>query len=99
MPLRCQGRPGAIQVGLESACTRKRNNLERSRVTLYAPCILCTDQYCSRYMLGTLGKGEISTGVNHLGFRCANAGSRDTAEKRRKMKEQEELPCRGPFVH
>jgi hypothetical protein len=50
-------------------------------------------------MLGTLGKGEISTGVNHLGFRCANAGSRDTAEKRRKMKEQEELPCRGPFVH
>ena len=30
---------------------------------------LCTDQYCSRYMVGTRGKGEISTGTNHLGFR------------------------------
>jgi formylglycine-generating enzyme len=31
---------------------------------------LCTDQYCSRYMVGTRGKGEIDTGTNHLGFRC-----------------------------
>jgi len=31
---------------------------------------LCTDQYCSRYILGTRGKGEVSTGTNHLGFRC-----------------------------
>jgi len=31
---------------------------------------LCTDQYCSRYMVGTRGKGEESTGTNHLGFRC-----------------------------
>ncbi len=31
---------------------------------------LCTNQYCSRYMVGTRGKGEISTGTNHLGFRC-----------------------------
>jgi formylglycine-generating enzyme len=31
---------------------------------------LCTDQYCSRYAVGTRGKGEISTGTNHLGFRC-----------------------------
>jgi len=30
---------------------------------------LCTDQYCSRYMVGTRGKGEVSTGTNHLGFR------------------------------
>jgi formylglycine-generating enzyme required for sulfatase activity len=34
---------------------------------------LCTDQYCSRYVLGTRGKGEISTGTNHLGFRCVMA--------------------------
>jgi formylglycine-generating enzyme required for sulfatase activity len=34
---------------------------------------LCTDQYCSRYMVGTRGKGEISTGTNHLGFRCVKA--------------------------
>jgi sulfatase modifying factor 1 len=31
---------------------------------------LCTDQYCSRYIVGTRGKGELSTGTNHLGFRC-----------------------------
>jgi formylglycine-generating enzyme required for sulfatase activity len=31
---------------------------------------LCTDQYCSRYVLGSRGKGETSSGANHLGFRC-----------------------------
>ena len=31
---------------------------------------LCTDQYCSRYIVGTRGKGEIRTSTNHLGFRC-----------------------------
>jgi formylglycine-generating enzyme required for sulfatase activity len=36
---------------------------------------LCTDQYCTRYMVGTRGKGEVSTGSNHLGFRCV-AGPR-----------------------
>ncbi len=30
---------------------------------------LCTDEYCSRYMVGTRGKGEGSTGTNHLGVR------------------------------
>ena len=36
---------------------------------------LCTDQYCSRYVVGTRGKGEVSTGTNHLGFRCVQDGS------------------------
>lgn len=31
---------------------------------------LCTDQYCSRYIIGTRGKGDVGTGTNHLGFRC-----------------------------
>ena len=31
---------------------------------------LCTDQYCTRYMVGTRGKGEETTASNHLGFRC-----------------------------
>jgi formylglycine-generating enzyme len=30
---------------------------------------LCTDQYCSRYIVGTRGKGEVSTGSNHVGVR------------------------------
>jgi formylglycine-generating enzyme required for sulfatase activity len=34
---------------------------------------LCTEQYCSRYMVGTRGKGEISTGTNHLGFRLVKS--------------------------
>ena len=34
---------------------------------------LCTEDYCTRYMIGTRGKGEISTGSNHLGFRCVMA--------------------------
>ncbi|HEY0863096.1 MAG TPA: formylglycine-generating enzyme family protein [Lacunisphaera sp.] len=31
---------------------------------------LCTDQYCTRYMVGTRGKGAPDTGSNHAGFRC-----------------------------
>lgn len=34
---------------------------------------LCSDQYCTRYMLGTRGKGEVTTGSNHLGFRCVKS--------------------------
>ena len=31
---------------------------------------LCSDRYCTRYMVGTRGKGEVRTASNHLGFRC-----------------------------
>ncbi len=31
---------------------------------------LCTDQYCTRYMVGTRGKGEARTASDHVGFRC-----------------------------
>ena len=34
---------------------------------------LCTDQYCSRYLLGSRGKGAVDTGSNHLGFRCVRS--------------------------
>jgi sulfatase modifying factor 1 len=37
---------------------------------------LCTNQYCSRYMVGTRGKGDISTGTNHLGFRTVTSPAR-----------------------
>lgn len=41
---------------------------------------LCTDQYCSRYMVGTRGKGDVDTGTNHLGFRCVmDAPKKDIA--------------------
>jgi formylglycine-generating enzyme required for sulfatase activity len=31
---------------------------------------LCTDQYCTRYMVGTRGSGEVKSASNHIGFRC-----------------------------
>jgi len=31
---------------------------------------LCTEKYCTRYLVGSRGKGEIHTASNHLGFRC-----------------------------
>jgi formylglycine-generating enzyme required for sulfatase activity len=37
---------------------------------------LCTDQYCTRYMVGSRGKGDPSTGANHLGFRCVQSPQR-----------------------
>jgi formylglycine-generating enzyme required for sulfatase activity len=30
---------------------------------------LCTDSYCTRYMVGTRGRGEVSTASDHVGFR------------------------------
>ncbi|WPU97923.1 formylglycine-generating enzyme family protein [Mucilaginibacter sp. cycad4] len=31
---------------------------------------LCTDQYCTRYIVGSRGKGEYRSATNHVGFRC-----------------------------
>lgn len=39
---------------------------------------LCTEQYCTRYMVGARGRGEPSSATNHVGFRCVmddDAGS------------------------
>ena len=40
---------------------------------------LCNEQYCSRYIVGTRGKGEVNTGTNHLGFRCVKSPSPSAA--------------------
>ena len=42
---------------------------------------LCTDQYCTRYMVGTRGKGEVSTASNHVGFRCVQAALTEAIQK------------------
>ena len=34
---------------------------------------LCADSYCIRYIIGTRGKGEITSAQNHCGFRCAQS--------------------------
>jgi formylglycine-generating enzyme required for sulfatase activity len=31
---------------------------------------LCADNYCVRYVMGTRGKGEVTSAANHIGFRC-----------------------------
>jgi formylglycine-generating enzyme required for sulfatase activity len=35
---------------------------------------LCSEQYCARYLVGTRGKGEVSSATNHIGFRCVKRG-------------------------
>jgi formylglycine-generating enzyme required for sulfatase activity len=34
---------------------------------------LCSESYCARYILGSRGKGEPSSGSTHIGFRCAKS--------------------------
>ena len=34
---------------------------------------LCTDQYCARYLVGSRGKSEISSGTSNLGFRLVRS--------------------------
>jgi formylglycine-generating enzyme required for sulfatase activity len=41
---------------------------------------LCTDQYCSRYKVGTRGKGEPYSPTNHLGFRCVRSANDNAAQ-------------------
>ncbi|SEL81793.1 formylglycine-generating enzyme family protein [Parapedobacter koreensis] len=35
---------------------------------------LCNERYCERYIAGSRGKGEVSSGSNNLGFRCVSDG-------------------------
>jgi len=37
---------------------------------------LCTDQYCTRYMVGTRGKSEPNSAANHIGFRLVRSAAR-----------------------
>lgn len=34
---------------------------------------LCSDLYCTRYLMGTRGRGEVGTSSDHVGFRCAKS--------------------------
>jgi formylglycine-generating enzyme required for sulfatase activity len=34
---------------------------------------LCTSTYCTRYLVGARGRGDVSTATNHLGFRCVKS--------------------------
>ena len=51
------------------SCSLRKGPKEKKRVHRGGS-FLCNDQYCSRYIVGTRGKGEVNTGTNHLGFRC-----------------------------
>jgi formylglycine-generating enzyme required for sulfatase activity len=37
---------------------------------------LCTEEYCTRYMVGTRGRGEVSTASNHVGVRLVQDAKR-----------------------
>jgi sulfatase modifying factor 1 len=36
---------------------------------------LCTDQYCARYLVGSRGKSEITSGTSNLGFRLVRSAN------------------------
>jgi formylglycine-generating enzyme required for sulfatase activity len=42
---------------------------------------LCTDQFCTRYMVGTRGKGEVRSASNHVGFRCVKDAAKQVAQR------------------
>lgn len=56
--------PGGPLIPWDPAEPRERKKVQRGGS------FLCTDQYCTRYMVGARGKGEWRSGANHLGFRC-----------------------------
>ena len=56
--------PNGPESSFDPAEPRERKRVHRGGS------FLCTEQYCTRYMIGTRGKGEVSTASNHLGFRC-----------------------------
>jgi formylglycine-generating enzyme required for sulfatase activity len=35
---------------------------------------LCSEQYCARYLVGSRGKGEVTSGASNLGFRLVRSG-------------------------
>lgn len=35
--------------------------------------LMCSDQYCARYHVGSRGKGAIDSGASHVGFRCVKS--------------------------
>ena len=56
---------------------------------------LCTDQYCSRYVVGSRGKGEVSSGANHLGFRCVMDGKAGANSASLAGRQQSNIQSRG----
>jgi formylglycine-generating enzyme len=40
---------------------------------------LCSEQYCTRYLVGSRGRGEASTGSSNLGFRLVRSAGDSTA--------------------
>ncbi|MFM7289814.1 MAG: formylglycine-generating enzyme family protein [Planctomycetia bacterium] len=44
-----------------------------SKRVLRGGSFLCSEHYCARYIVGTRGKGEPSSGCNHIGFRCVRS--------------------------
>ena len=43
---------------------------------------LCTEEYCTRYMVGTRGKGEVRSASNHVGFRCVRDATKPSEQNR-----------------
>jgi formylglycine-generating enzyme len=56
--------PGGPATAFDPAEPQEKKKVQRGGS------FLCTDQYCTRYMVGSRGKGEYRSSSNHVGFRC-----------------------------
>jgi formylglycine-generating enzyme required for sulfatase activity len=56
--------PGGPTTAFDPAEPQEKKKVQRGGS------FLCTDQYCTRYMVGSRGKGEYRSSSNHVGFRC-----------------------------
>ena len=48
---------------------------EAAKRVLRGGSYLCTDQYCARYLVGSRGKSEVTSGTSNLGFRLVQSVS------------------------
>jgi formylglycine-generating enzyme required for sulfatase activity len=63
----------AAYAGLQAAVSRNptvsRPPHGRAERAIRGGSFLCSDQYCTRYLVGSRGRGDPSTGASNLGFR------------------------------
>lgn len=72
--------PRGPQISFDPAEPTERKRVHRGGS------FLCTEQYCTRYLIGARGKGEVTSASNHLGFRCVKSPPQETRGVREGMK-------------
>jgi sulfatase modifying factor 1 len=59
--------PGGAMASYDTHAGAMRTRVQRGGS------FLCSEQFCSRYLVGARGRGEVGIATNHLGFRCVQS--------------------------